>query len=966
MNINCIIKNTKIFNQLEVLVSEIADMLILNDTVPTPSNIYNQIRNLGVEIDLSTIGGIYAKNLSGTDKTFLSVKEVQKEVGSDFNNTIKKIIQLDKGTKEIGKQSPAEAVAKAIANIFVNRNAAPQQKTLMRQMQDIVLKGVKRSLPKDNPLNNSISPLDVIREALKNMATLGVTDIKGQLNSLEDVFNDVQAELNKYLDELGKNTKVSPDTLAKYQDMIDNIKNSTYQLLLSKTEAKDAITEAIKKYKNGAFTKTDSKGVVKLDYDALSGHIKSEQDLRNNVEAALKSQGFSDSEISIITNSLAQEFKDAYANILQKAINKLNAKRDAKDRNVISKSDTERLAQLHALNAFGSAHEKMIYELLGLNEDSSVDLNTIEEIAEELNRMKDAGFTEGNDRERQLNDKIDNIIAEARFRDAGWLYKTAKVMSDVYSMALLAILNNVKNRVENFSSGKIELLNNTVRNGIGLPSEINKLASATKKDIINNGGLSYGEMNMLFQGNNQATEKVRQKLNGWLAADNEKGGRIVNWWYNQIMGTAALNGIDSYNKVKNTWSRFISNMEQVLLDKGLVSNRQDAQKALHEQLFGDAWKKAEQKAKQLTDTIEKDGSVLKKATPEMIQRLAADIVKMELINNKLVTEEELNATWDASYKASGRAMGHVSNNYFSSALQSLNTKGQQEIQKQLDKGNYNFAAALVFGDMLVNKVVLKFAGGGTNWVVLNVEKSGLGLLLGGIKKLIIGKQKSLSEMTPKEIEEELYRHQVQNDKMVRGAVGLTINAALFLTAFALVGGDDDEDKKRRKNILNWVEKNKWANKYINVLPLYISGYLAVMKQKDTKKGMAGTFDKYSYSPLKNFIDNFTNRSDTYSFDTQVTKAFAGISNNAKGDDTREKNQEKGWNTLGIMLGSYFNFDPLPYRPVKDMKDVYDGVMGNPTKSERDKKAVSEKKSDGEVNWIESMIDGYRKFGVTDW
>jgi hypothetical protein len=651
---------------------------------------------------------------------------------------------------------------------------------------------------------------------------------------------------------------------------------------------------------------------------------------------------------------------------LEKAVNKLNAKQAAKDRPVITKSDLERLAQLHALGAFGSAHEKMIYELLGLQETSSVDLHEVEAIAEELNRMRDIGFIEGNDRERQLNEKIDHIIAAARYRDSHWIYKTAKNLSDVFAMANLAILNNIKNRVENFSSGAIENLNSFIsRGGQMLPKEIRNLAAATKKDIILNGGLSFGEMNMLFQGDHSATEKIRAKLADWMAGGNEGGQRMVNWTYNQVMGTAALNGIDSYNKIKNTWSRFISNMEDILIDKGHAKNRAEAQQILHTQLFGQKWQEAEMKAKDLTDQITANGSVLKEATPQMIQRLAADIVKAELVNNQLITQDELDATWNASYKAAGRAMGHVANNQFSIALQFLNNKSQQAISKELDKGNSKKAAGLMFVDLLVNKMALKFAGGGTNWVILNVEKAGLGLILGGAKKMIIGKQKNLASLTPKEIEEELYRQNVQNDKIVRGAVGAVINTAVFLTAYALVGGDSDEDKKRRRNALKFMNNNKWANKYLNILPLYMSAYLAVMKQKATKKGLAGTFDKNTYSPLKNFIDNFTNRSDTYSFDTQVNVVFSGLNSQTQDTEKRNNKVKKSWETLGQLLGNYFNVDPLPYRPFKDGIDIIQGMAGQKTKADRD--AIEALKESGEKPvWYNNMIEGYAKFGAFDW
>ena len=967
MKLNCIIKNTKILQKLEVLVGNIANNMIAKDIVPTPTNIYNQVRNLGVEIDLSTIGAIYAKNLSNTDTSFLSVTEVEQEIGADFNNTVKKMIQLDKGTKEIGKRSPAEAVANAIASIFVDRNAPPQMKTLLREMQDIMLKGLKRHIPQGNPLKNSVSPFDVAREAVSKLDTLGVTDINGQLNTLEGVFDDVKEILKQQVSEL-KAKGADAATIAKYEDMIDNVVNSTYQLLFSKTEAKQVIVEAIKNYKNGIFTKTDSKGKVKLDYDALSGHIKSEQDLRQNVEDALQQEGFSKRDIDIITDSLAQEFKDAYANILQKAVNKLNQKQNAKDKVVISKSDLDRLAQLHALNAFGSAHEKMIYELLGLNPNTVVDIAKVEKIAAELNRMKDASFPEKSYREKLLMVEINKIIAEARFRDATWGFKIAKTISNLVGMTNLAILNNIKNRIDNNVSGKMERFYDFAGKGFeGLPPEIVDLAKAGYEEYVKNGGQSVGELDMFFQGDVAATERLREKFAKWVNEGDTltTAEKWTNWTYNQIMGTAALNGLDSLNKTKLAWSKFITNMEQVLLDKGIAKTRNEATKMLHEQLFGDKWKEAEQKARDLINVIEKDGSILRKATDQQVKILAADIVKFELVNNGLISKEELEATWDASYKAAGRGLGHVANNVLSKKMQMYATESQQNIRTALEKGEYKKAAMLTWVDLILNKVILKFAGGGTNWIVLNVEKSGLGLIPAIAKKtLFLEKRKNISNMKVDEIEENLYEHMKTNDKLVRSLAGLTLNSLLFMLAYTAFGGDDDEDKKRKKQMIDWAEKNQWANKYMNILPLYLTGYLAYMRQSETKEGLAGTFNKYKYSPLRNFVENFTNKNDTYSFDNQIQTALSKINSQSK--KGKELKQEAGWETVGQLLGNYFSVDPLPYRPIKDMKDVYEGVFGKETKSDRDKADTKAKKGDGEVNVKDAMLKGYRKFGVTDW
>ena len=83
----------------------------------------------------------------------------------------------------------------------------------------------------------------------------------------------------------------------------------------------------------------------------------------------------------------------------------------------------------------------------------------------------------------------------------------------------------------------------------------------------------------------------------------------------------------------------------------------------------------------------------------------------------------------------------------SKKMQMYATESQQNIRTALEKGEYKKAAMLTWVDLILNKVILKFAGGGTNWIVLNVEKSGLGLIPAIAKKtLFLEKRKNISNM----------------------------------------------------------------------------------------------------------------------------------------------------------------------------------------------------------------------------
>jgi hypothetical protein len=226
-------------------------------------------------------------------------------------------------------------------------------------------------------------------------------------------------------------------------------------------------------------------------------------------------------------------------------------------------------------------------------------------------------------------------------------------------------------------------------------------------------------------------------------------------------------------------------------------------------------------------------------------------------------------------------------------------------------------------------------------------------------------------MNVKDMTEALYKNQVEADKFARGVVGATINAAVFLSAYALIGGGGEEKKKRRAALLAKIEKNKWGNKYLKILPMYITAYLAVKEQEKAKGGMAGTYNSFAYSPLRNYLYNaLLNRNDAFSFENQAFSALGGLNakkydKNGNYNEKYNDKKRKGWEKVGQIMGNYFNVDPLPYKPIKDIVDVFQGVTGMDTKADRDmKEGNKEQGQKPDVLW--NITEGYGRYGLLDW
>lgn len=715
---------------------------------------------------------------------------------------------------------------------------------------------------------------------------------------------------------------------------INNYSNFETQEQLEKyAEKHPPVSVAVKQaLKDAGYKKTNKEGKEILDWTKLMG--KTEEEIIKEIS----DQNF-DNEDEIF-NALQNEYKQIISTAIIKSKNDLSRRNERitpKQKNAI-----DRIADLQVRGLFSDFQDdynNAMSRAIGADSSQIDAMNEIDEIAKAARMLQQSGIGTNNYLGQQLQKKVNDIVSKARYRDASWMYKIAKAISNIIELANLAILNNISNRGQNFLSGKVGRVNSSIGYGMST-KEVDKLSSATKSDLIKNGGVDFGDVANMFNGDRHSSEKVREWINNLVSKDGES--RAANWWFSQIMGTAALNGIDNYNKVKNTWGRFLSGLTDILMSKGMT--KKAAEQKLHEEIFGQKWQDARDKGEKIMLKLQQAGAPIK-ISPEAIDRFGADLVKAELINNKIFTEDELNAAWEAGYKSAGLEMGHVANNPLSSQLQKWKNKSQNNIDKALTERNYTKAAFQVLKDMLFNKMIMRFAGGGTNWVVLKLEKGGLGLftgLLGRVENASAYRdRKSLSEMSNEKIEENIYDRQRINDRIMRGLTGLTTNTALLLIASAAFGGD--EDKERKKKVMKWLDSNKWVNKYLNNwLPVYISGYLAY-KQQESKGGAAGISNQFEYSPARTYISNLINKNDDYS-------VFTGLMKSASIFSPNEENQAKGWGELGKVVGGFFNFNPLPYKPIKDAVTVYKGMTG------------------GLAPYAQptSFPEGLFKFGMFDW
>lgn len=676
------------------------------------------------------------------------------------------------------------------------------------------------------------------------------------------------------------------------------------------------------------FGKTQKNGKQILDWVKLMR--KSEDEIRDEVAQAITDSFPSDTPGQTVINEVdaaMAALKGSWKQILSNAV--IKGQNDLKHRNepitVNQKNAIDKISDLYAEGLFAEFKDDYataIRKAVGVNNTNLKAMAKLDALGKTANLLANSPYGTKNSVGEQLEQEVNDVIAQARYEDAPFAYKAIKTISSLIEFVLLKTLNNPFNRTQNYLSGVTGRFNTRTGYGANDP-ELKDYAFAVKRDIIRNGGRDFGDINNMFTGNRSAVDRFRKQIVSLLSDTPSRRTRVGNWVFNQVMGTASLNAVDSYNKVLNTWARFASGMEDILVSKGI--KREDAQQQIHEALYGEnKWAEAYVKAEKVIDNVNKNGGNITK-NDSTIKRFAGDIVKAEIVERGLLTDGEMTAAFNAGYRSAGREMGHVPNNYISKRMNNFKQQITQDIDKAVKAKNYSGAASLILEEMFLSKIVGRFVSGGTNWVFLKLEKGGMGIVRAEWAakryKTSFLARKTLSQYTAKEIEDHLYNMQKTNDSFRRGAVGAIANTVLLVAAMYVVKGQgEDEEEKMKKRLAAYLKDHYVVQKMIDgFLPWYLSAYIAKMKQDVV--GYDQLDSKYKKQPAVEYVLKFINQNQDFTFIGQAMKGMQITKDDAQ-------KQKKGWEVAGGMLGNYFDLNPFPTKMGYDIMKIHDEITGN--------------------------------------
>ena len=745
------------------------------------------------------------------------------------------------------------------------------------------------------------------------------------------IINEIE-NINKQIELEQKNEKNKPDAVVS-----DNITK-----LKAEKEARLAVLEAVdptpKEFVQETLiekgfgkevnikTKTGVEKRTILDWKKLAGEEGSVDKIKANVEQALQDKGYTPEQIVRIQNKFTQEYNDLRASVIEKGLNVI-AERNKVSVTPDQKSAAKKLAEMYNYGLFDknlADYEVALSRTLGVDKLSKDNIAATITLGKALSTLYSTDFQGKRLNESQIKSAINVIEEQMRYvlnqevkkHGSGFLTVadyTRTYMDITQRMALVTM----KQALENPFSGQLESMYAGIGEGTkGLNARARKIGTDIYKEMVLEKGYQFGDVSSTFV-NKGGLE---------MGLHNLSDNKLLQGVVSTMIGKSTLDAVDSAYKSKITQQKFTYNLIKILTKDRLIDGKiekgmpkEEAIKYVAEKLTGQSFKDAQETARDIIKKVN-DGAKQKifNDSPLFVDRLANDIVNAALVNGEKISEEMVTASYNSAYKAAGRGLGHVANNFISDQVGTVTGKIETKINNAIKEKEYNKAAILTLESIFFRNIANPFVGGGTNWVVLKAEKSGLGLLSGLGSMIRRGDKMDLTtENGIKRLEQSMYESLKIKDKFIRGAVG---GLTTVISAMALAGIASTDDFKK------WRDKNQWAKKYTDILtPEVWLGFFA-KEDKKVDRYLAGT----------------VNKNDAFDKSKMALKAGASV---ITGSD-------KAGAETGKVLGSTVGV-PIPWRLIRDVDQIWVGASGGePYKIDNTKP--------------QTFMEGYFKGGVIDY
>ena len=810
------------------------------------------------------------------------------------------------GKKEVEKaiQSDANAIQKEYEGMVSESD-----------LEQLILSGVEKQineiykkLPTARKVkaDKAIAALERIQKKLKGKAydatiglpialiDSGITIIKNSIKAGVNIADAIELGINHIKEKYGKdwtNEGMFRD------DMTQGFKSegvSEKEMKAKELSNKDIVNQALIEAGFGKEITVKKEKRKVLDWKKLAGEEGSVDKLRENVEKIIGKEA---------AKELENEYNNLRASIIEKSLNELE-RRNIPRKKVNLKTSAKKLAEIYNYGLFekeSDTYDKLMNTVLGMNELDQKSFNEAKKLAKSLSELFSQKDSEGNQlnqtylkqAERVINKQIERLLSSVAWSESNGAYKAMTIAKEFVGLSQRNALVSVAQAVENTTSGyisrafkKIGFMFDNVDTK-ALKESRNKLAQMTFKDITLGGGLEFGDVTSPFITKSKTMDLII----------NASDSRLYHALTSTALGKPFLESADSMHKAALAQGFFHYNLIKILRKKGY--SKTEAKNYVSEQLTGQSFEDALVTSKEIIDKINQNAG--KKVIPdskESIYRFANDLVNEALVKGNKITLDELEASLKSAETVAGFELGHEPNNIISKPLNLFNSWVQTRTDKAIKNKKWNDAAALTAASIVTTNILNPYVGGGTNWTLLAAQKAGiptLSTIYWNIKAR--GSKLDLStEEGMKNLEKDLKYQLLAKNANTRMFIG----AAVTLAAFALAkstGADDD--------LYEWLKNNPWANKYMKKInPPAVQFMLA---QKDKKLG------EFLGQQMNIKVDAFD----------EGKKLQQAMKNAASGKT------QKALGGAGQLAGSRLSTPIIPWRVVRDVRDIYRGLNGLP-------------------------------------
>lgn len=799
-----------------------------------------------------------------------------------------------------------EAVKKDISNVL-----AQMRKDLLKVAKGNV---AMSSIPYAAQLQAVAPHIIKLSKLLAELGGMTTRQIVNEVyNDIKQVFPGInKTDVSDILKEhSAKRAKPKTETQEK-QDYVKDIvkkalidKGFSREITVTKNE-RDASGELVKDA-DGRNVKTKEKRTI-LDWKKLAGEEGSVEKIRKNVSEALAESGYTKKQIGDMSDALEKEYIRLSADVIEKGLKELK-NRDTPRKSSELKSAARKLAELNNYGLFEDnkySYESIINSLLGINELDQKAFDGMREIADGYTTLMNSGFSEiaMKGAINELSRRQARLLGNYSFINGSKRFKVMTALQEITNLSTRFKLVNLGNLAENISSGIMARAYNDItdmylakvkgekRTTSELKSQTSKNARAKLKGIVFEASESYGDTSSMLLDHSMIEDRINESTSN----------KYVHAIMSSYMGRPVLEGADSFNKILLTEAKIRNAASRILIKKGM--NKREALDYISKSLTGESMDDAKVKAKTLIDEVNaKAGKKILNDSQVSVESLASDIVKDALVSGGQMTVKELEAVYNSAYKSAGRDIGHVSNNSFTDLISANNAKIEKKVADAIKEKNWRNAAYFTGQKIIYRNFVYTFVGGGTNWFVKGLQKSGNPLSYISLYddvRLKAGKELDItSDDGIKNMEKVLYR-----DMNVRSTAGTimigSLNALLMFSALKATGSDDDLNK--------WLKENEWAKKFFDKMAPDVVVAMLAWENKEM-----GRYYSKMINQKPDFFDDTKN----------IQKVLDNYTKGYVEDDKSKKDKASG--ILGSLLGSRFDL-PGPLKLAQDVKRVYKGAV----------------------------------------